>query len=41
MTGEGWRGIVHLLLTMVAVLVILSVLGYAVAGVLSLLGICW
>jgi hypothetical protein len=38
-TGEGWRGIVHLLLTMVVVLVILGVLGYAVAGVLSLLGV--
>jgi hypothetical protein len=41
MSGESWRGVVHLLLTMVAVLVILSVFGYAVAGVLSLLGIRW
>lgn len=39
MIGDGWRGIAHLLVTMLAVLVILATLGYAVAGVLSLLGV--
>lgn len=39
MNGDGWRGIAHLALVMVVVLVVLGAIAYGVAGLLTLLGV--